>query len=152
TRSSLRSISSRRRKIRERLSAEVMDQRIEDTRRMRPQPPLLARASVGRPSAVCVGEWQGVFSFPHPLAEHPLVALGPPHGLFICAKDLFIEATHALLLAWLLAPACVTNDLQLGALPHGIASCTWTVSAVVGPVGAVGWRGGHGDVVDIPRK
>src|SRR5262249_16354924 len=61
---------------------------------MRPQPPLLARASL----ADCppyVGEWQEMLSLAHPRAEPPLVASPPPSDLLICAKDLFVEATQS---------------------------------------------------------
>src|SRR5262249_34698943 len=59
--------------------------------RMRPQPPLLTGASSSlRPP--CLGEWQEMLYFAHPWAEHPLVAQTPPWDLFICAKDLFVEA------------------------------------------------------------
>jgi len=57
---------------------------------MRPQPPLLARASLGRP--LYVAECQEPLSLPHPKAEHPLVALTREGDLFIFAKDLFVEA------------------------------------------------------------
>src|SRR6516164_6990781 len=59
---------------------------------MRPQPPLLAGASVRRPSASCPGEWQEALSLPNLRAEHPLVALTPSSDLFICAKNLLVEA------------------------------------------------------------
>src|SRR5262249_58717212 len=60
---------------------------------MRPQPPLLAGASVRRPSASCPGEWQEALSLPNPRAEHPLFSRSDPSpDLFICAKDLFVEA------------------------------------------------------------
>jgi hypothetical protein len=42
-----------------------------------------------------------MLSLAHPGAEHPLVALPRPWDLFICAKDLLIEATHAPLVALL---------------------------------------------------
>ena len=59
---------------------------------MRPQPPLLAGASVRRPSAFCPGEWQEALSLPNLRAEHPLVALPMSGDLFICARDLLVEA------------------------------------------------------------
>src|SRR5262245_49116960 len=89
---SLLSTSSRRRKISERLLAEVMDTNLIRNARMRPQPPLLAGASVRRPSASCPGELQEALSLPNLRAEHPLVALPTFWDLLICAKDLFGEA------------------------------------------------------------
>ncbi|MBV8111613.1 MAG: hypothetical protein JO012_17795 [Hyphomicrobiales bacterium] len=61
-----------------------------------PQPPLLAGASV-RFVRSCLGEWQEALSFPHPSAEHPLVAQDPVRDLFISAKDLFVEANGVLI-------------------------------------------------------
>src|SRR5215472_14768744 len=90
---SLLSTSSRRRKISERLLAEVMDTNLIRNARMRPQPPLLTGASVRRPSASCPGEWQEALSLPNLRAEHPLVAWPTSGDLFICAKHLFVEAT-----------------------------------------------------------
>src|SRR5262245_20717037 len=90
---SLLSTSSRRRKISERLFVEVMDTNLIRNARMRPQPPLLAGASVRRPSASCAGEWQEALSLPNLRAEHPLVALGTYVDLCICAKDLLVEST-----------------------------------------------------------
>src|SRR5215831_17525339 len=95
-RSSLLSTSSRRRRIRERLLVEVMDTNLIRNARMRPQPPLLAGASVRRPSASCPGEWQEALSLPNLRAEHPLVAQTPSLDLFICAKDLLAEAIMVL--------------------------------------------------------
>src|SRR6516225_4881125 len=91
-RSSLLSTPSRRRRIRERLLVEVMDTNLIRNAMMRPQPPLLAGASVRRPSASCPGEWQEALSLPNLRAEHPLVAQDLVRDLFICAKDLFVEA------------------------------------------------------------
>jgi len=91
-RSSLLSTSSRRRRIRERLLVEVMDTNLIRNARMRPQPPLLAGASVRRPSASCPGEWQEALSLPNLRAEHPLVDQTPSPDLFICAKYLFVAA------------------------------------------------------------
>jgi len=36
-----------------------------------------------------------------------------------------------------------------GVSPHGIAHCTWIVSAVASPVRAVDWRGGRRHLVDM---
>ena len=62
--------------------------------RMRPQPPLLAGASS---SFVRLLSWESGrrrYLSHIPGAEHPLVAQIPPWDLFICAKDLFVEAKH----------------------------------------------------------
>src|SRR5215467_12926175 len=93
---SLLSTSSRRRKISERLLAEVMDTNLIRNARIRPQPPLLAGASVRRPSASCPGEWQEALSLPNLRAEHPLVAQTPSLDLFIYAKDLLVAAIMVL--------------------------------------------------------
>jgi|SRR5262249_9388333 len=91
TSSSLRSISSMRRKIGERLLAEVMAHRIEHRKEEAPATTFwLGPKLVDRP--LCVGECQEALSLPRPRAEYCLVALTSFGDLFICAKDLFVEA------------------------------------------------------------
>ena len=90
TSSSLRSISSRRRKIGERLLAEVMAHRIEHRKEEAPATTFWLGPKLNRP--LCVGECQEALSLPRPRAEYRLVALTSSKDLFICAKDLFVEA------------------------------------------------------------
>src|SRR5262249_22002214 len=85
TSSSLRSISSRRRKIGERLLAEVEHRKEEG-----PATTFWLGPKLNRP--LCVGECQEALSLPRPRAEYRLVALTSSKDLFICAKDLFVEA------------------------------------------------------------
>src|SRR6516162_4781935 len=99
--SSLRSISSRRRRIRERLLSEVMT---SQHRRRRPQPggwgacqagAAVSRADRTRPlHSAAVGEVCWFFaSSTSPSGRYRLVALPTPGDLFIRAKDLFAFAT-----------------------------------------------------------
>src|SRR5262249_48787093 len=88
-RSSLRSISSRRRRRRERLLASIMEVRKGPSLHFWPGPQSASSAS-------CLGEWQEALSLPHPRAEHPLVAQDPVWDLFVCAKDLLVEAIMVL--------------------------------------------------------
>src|SRR5262249_52335341 len=98
--SSLRSISSRRRRIRERLLSEVMT---SQHRRKRPQPggwgacqagAAVSRADRTRPlhsAAVGGGGW--FFASPtSPFGRYRLVALLTSGDLFIHAKYLFVDA------------------------------------------------------------
>src|SRR5262249_18722450 len=93
-RSSLRSISSRRWRIRERLLSEVINHR---NARKRPQPPLLARALVSRAyrsrSLLC-GKCALFFASPTSPSEdrYRLVALPPALDLLLRAKHLFVAA------------------------------------------------------------
>src|SRR5262245_59507464 len=99
--SSLRSISSRRRRIKERLLSGVMT---SQHRRKRPQPEGMgacqAGASVSRADrtrplhSAAVGEVCWFFASPtSPSGRYRLVALPTSGDLFICAKDLFVDAT-----------------------------------------------------------
>src|SRR5262249_41015662 len=93
--------SSRRRRIRERLSSEVMT---SQQRSKRPQPEGMgacqAGASVSRADrtrplhSAAVGKGCWFFASPtSPSGRYRLVALPTPGDLFICAKDLFVDAT-----------------------------------------------------------
>src|SRR5215813_14268894 len=96
---SLRSISSRRRRIRERLLSEVMT---SQHRRKRPQPggwgacqagAAVSRADRTRPlHSAAVGEVCWFFASPTPSGRYRLVALPTSGDLFIRAKDLFVDA------------------------------------------------------------
>src|SRR5262245_18359847 len=109
--SSLRSISSRRWRIRERLLSEVMTSRHG---RKRPQPggwgACQAGASVGRADrtrplhSAAVGEVCWFFASPtSPSVRYRLVALPTSGHLFIRAKHLFVDATTARLLPYSIA-------------------------------------------------
>ena len=98
-RSSLRSISSRRRKIRERLLAQAMiTNQIRNARKRAPASTSGRGLNWQRTPLVrsCLGEWQEALSLPHPRAEPPLVAQTPSGDLFIGAKDLFGAAIMVL--------------------------------------------------------
>src|SRR6516164_9234719 len=100
--SSLRSISSRRRRISERLSSEVMTSQHRrkqapaggDGGHARPGPQLAERIELG---LFTLRRWEkcaGFFASPtSPSGRYRLVALPTPGDLLICAKDLFVDAT-----------------------------------------------------------
>ena len=103
--SSLRSISSRRRRIRERLLSEVMT---SQHRRRRPQPggrgachagAAVSRADRPRPlHSAAVGEVCWFFaSSTSPSGRYRLVASPTSGDLFVCAKHLLAEAIAAMI-------------------------------------------------------
>src|SRR5215510_13793208 len=97
-RSSLRSISSKRRRIRERLSAgEVMS----SPHRSNEAPATTSSQGPSWQSGIELGLftlrwWKkcacSLASPTSPQADAPYVGLTPPADLFVCAKDLFLEA------------------------------------------------------------
>ena len=92
--SSLRSMSSRRRRIKqEAIGGGHGSPYLIRNASMRPRPPLQAGAPVRRPSASCLGEWQEALSLPNLRAEHPLVA-SPTSRRLAHLRQIFVRRCH----------------------------------------------------------